>query len=649
MADDSFIRRKAPLFLTLVAGLVFGAGFGLFLALTYDLPQIRSLEGYTPSAVTHIWSSDNELLGDLYFEKRNPIPLNEIPLPLRNAIIATEDRNFYRHTGIDIKGICRALLTDLLAWDFAQGASTITQQLAKTLFLSSQKTVFRKAKEALLSIQIERKYTKDEILTLYLNQVYFGSGAYGVSAAARTFFGKPVSELSLAECSLIAAMPKSPARYSPLVNIELSRKRRNIVLKQMHSLGMISTEALESAQNEAIQVAGRSDPGFKAPHFIGYIKERLEDAVGPSALYKGGLTVRTTLSYQLQQAAEAAIETGLSTLQERMRKRGIPNPAPEGALVALDISSGGILAMVGGRKSATPGYNRAVDAGHLPGAAMRPFVYAAALSRGLAQNTLIPLGATSSWDMPSPPPHREGGTDGALEKTTLREALTLSKPVSTIRLLEQLGSEPLIPFVSRFGIDSPIESEHSLIHGACEVTLLQLTAAYAVFPGLGCKTSPYGVRDVIGLQEEVVWQPGREKSVVMTAAAAAIMTDMLQGVIREGTGKKALSLKRPLGGNSGTTDQFKDTHFIGFSPTLAVGVWVGSAEGETLGTGETAARAALPIWIEFMEKALAGKPPEQFELPGDVVFLRMNPTTGDILPEESMEGVRALFKKAHGE
>jgi penicillin-binding protein 1A len=639
-------KKTVVLFLTLAAGMVFGATAGLFLALTHDLPQIQSLEGYSPSATTRIWSSDHVLLAELFSEKRTPIAFSEIPSTLIDALIATEDRNFFRHSGVDLKGILRALLKDILAGEFVEGASTITQQLSKTLFLSPQKKMLRKIKEALLSIQIERRYTKDEILALYLNQVYFGSGAYGVSAAAQTFFGKSVSQLTLGECALISATLKAPSRFSPLVNIDLARQRRNMVLKQMKNIGMISAEAFEAAQNEAIQTAERSESRIKAPFFVEYVKERLEETIGPSQLYKDGLTVQTTLSHALQEAAEAAAEKGLTALETRMRQRTMTEPAPECALIALDIPTGGILAMVGGRDFGKSTYNRAITAKRQPGSAFKPIVFAAALEQGFAQNTLL-LDAPAVFD------GANNGNDWQPEnlsrsyqgEMTLREALALSKNIPAVRLMEMIGAHSVIPFAHKLGIGTRLEADLSLALGTSEVTLMDLTAAYAVFPNLGCRASPFGIREVTGRQDQVVWRMLPDKEIVMSAANAAIMTDMLQAVIREGTAKKALALKRALGGKTGTTDHYRDAFFVGFSPTIAVGVWVGRDTNEPLGNGETGARAALPIWMDFMEKALATRPSEQFELPGDIISLRMDPVSGRLLSPDDKGGVRALFKK----
>ncbi|MFH0726337.1 MAG: PBP1A family penicillin-binding protein [Pseudomonadota bacterium] len=640
-------NRKSALIFTLSAGIVFGATVGLFLALTHDLPQIQSLEGYSPSATSRVWSSDNALLAELFSERRNPIAFSEIPGELINALIATEDRNFYHHSGVDLKGVLRAVIKDILAGEYVEGASTITQQLSKTLFLSSRKKITRKITEALLSIQIERRYTKNEILALYLNQVYFGSGAYGVSAAAQTFFGKSVNQLTLAECALIAATLKAPSRFSPLVNIDLARQRRNMVLKQMKETGMISDEVFESAQNETLQISAPPEPRIKAPYFIEYVKERLEEAIGPASLYRDGLTVRTTLSLELQAAAEAAAEKGLASLERRMRQRGIADPALECALIALDIPTGGILAMVGGRNFFKSAYNRAITAVRQPGSAFKPVVFAAALERGFAQNTLLPDASAALNDF-------KNGNDGQPEnqsrtcqgEMTLREALTVPRNNPGVRLLERIGADSVVPFAHRLGIGTRLESDLSLALGASAVTLIDLTSAYAVFPGLGCKTAPNGIHEVTGRQGEVVWRAASDKEIVMSAANAAIMTDMLQGVMSaEGMGKKVQGVKCPLGGKSGTTDHYRDALFVGFSPSLAVGVWVGRDTNEPLGNGETGARVALPIWMDFMGKALATRPAAQFELPGDVIFLRMDPASGRLLSSQDEAGVSALFKK----
>jgi penicillin-binding protein 1A len=314
--------RKTVIAIVLFTAVLCGAIVGGFVGLTRDLPQIRSLSDFQPAMVSRLYDIDGQLIAEFYAEKREPVPLKAIPPLLVTALITTEDRSFYEHSGVAIRGILRAIVKDIQAGRFAEGASTLTQQLAKTLFLTPRKTLVRKLKEAILALQLERRYTKAELLTLYLNQVYFGSGAYGVAAAAETFFGKPLDRLSLAECALIAGMPKAPSRYSPLVNPELAVKRRNIVLQQMHATKAISREAYEASQAEELHLRPPGNGERKAPYFVDHVRSELETLVGTALLYKGGLSIYTTLSWRLQQAAEAAVERGLDTLADRMLARG---------------------------------------------------------------------------------------------------------------------------------------------------------------------------------------------------------------------------------------------------------------------------------------------------------------------------------------
>ncbi|MBW2469517.1 MAG: transglycosylase domain-containing protein, partial [Deltaproteobacteria bacterium] len=367
-------KRKLFIILFLIAGALCGCLAGAFFALTHDLPQIRALEHFKPDAVTRIYSADRVLLAELFVEKREPVPLETIPRYLVAALVATEDRKFYKHSGVDLKGIARAIIKDIKAGEFVEGASTITQQLAKTLFLTPRKTLVRKLKEAILSFQLERRYTKDEILELYLNQVYFGSGAYGVESAAKIFFGKPVKDLNLAECALVAGMPKSPSRYSPLVNPELAIQRRNTVLRQMHDTGIISGAVYHQAKNEALGTDNRRSGPLQAPYFVEYIKSTLEDELGSTRLYKSGLSIYTTLNFQLQQAAEKAITDGLADLAGRIQPDQTEDDGPQAALISIDLTTGAILAMVGGNDFATSRFNRATMALRQPGSAFKPFV-----------------------------------------------------------------------------------------------------------------------------------------------------------------------------------------------------------------------------------------------------------------------------------
>ena len=638
-------KKTLTILIVLLAGLATGVIIGAFFAFTHDLPQIQSLENFRPHTLTRIYSVNKVLLDEVYLEKRDPVPLGQIPPYLRAALVATEDRKFYKHSGVDVKGIARAILKDIKAGKFVEGASTITQQLAKTLFLTPRKTIVRKIKEAILAFQLERRYTKDEILELYLNQVYFGSGAYGVASAAGIIFGKAVQDLSLAESALIAGMPKSPSRYSPLVNKELALKRRNIVLKQMRDTDIITANDYDQAVNQEINTYNRRKSN-RAPYFIQYVKDNLEDILGASMLYKGGLSIYTTLNYELQQTAEKAVIGGLDSLQTRMEKNNIEGGPAQAALVAIGVKSGDILAMVGGRDFGASVFNRATRAQRQPGSAFKPMVYAYAIEQGFSQNQMLldsPVvfkGASRGNDW-----QPQNFSETYLGEITLRKALTISQNIPAVRLIETLGPSSVARFAHRLGIESNLEPYLSLALGTSEVTLLDLTSAYTVFARGGKWIEPYGIMEVTDHRGRVIWSAKPQRRLVMSREGAAIITNMLEGVINEGTGKKALSLRGPVAGKTGTTNDYHDALFVGFSPAVAAGVWVGLDPGGTMGDKETGSRAALPIWIDFMATALADDPHRYFDFPDNVTKVHMNPDTGKLAADGSKLAVTALFKK----
>ena len=638
-------KKNVAILLIVIGGALAGIMAGAFLALTHDLPQIRSLESFKPSTVTRIYSADKVLLAELFIEKRDPVSLKEIPDYLKSALIATEDRTFYKHSGVDLKGIARAIIKDIKAGEFVEGASTITQQLAKTLFLNPRKTITRKIKEAILAFQLERRYTKDEILELYLNQVYFGSSAYGVESAARIFFGKPVKNLDLSECALVAGMPKAPSRYSPLINKDLAVKRRNTILKQMKDTGIITETTYHMAVKEPLNLGQKEKSATQAPYFVEYVKKFLEDTVGSSRLYKGGLTVFTTLDFELQKIAEEAVANGLAALETRMKQQKIKDPDPQSALVCLDVQTRGILTMIGGKDFYQSPYNRAVTARRQPGSAFKPIVYAHAIERGFSQDAAI-LDAPVAFKNPG---NKEWKPQNFSEKykgeMTFRMALSLSKNIPAVRLIEILGPSSVARFGYELGLESTLAPNLSLALGTSEVTLLDLTAAYAVFPNKGKRIKPFGVLEVLDRKGRIIWRVKPRKKVAMSREGAAIMTNMLEGVIQEGTGKNARVIKHPVAGKTGTTNDYKDALFIGFSPSIVAGVWVGQDNFTTLGNRETGAKAALPIWIEFMTDALATKPYQYFDMPDDVVRVRMDPFTGRLAPDDARHAVSALFRK----
>ena len=643
MSNHRFSGIRSIILTTGLIGLLSGATVGVFFAFTRDLPQIRELENFEPSAATRIYSADQVLLAELFLEKRTPVGIDQIPANLKSALIVTEDRQFYTHSGIDLKGILRAVIKDIIAGQFVEGASTITQQLAKTLFLSQEKTITRKIKEAILAVQLERRYTKDELLALYLNQIYFGSGAYGVESAAQLFFGKSASQMDLAQCALIAGLPKAPSRYTPLVNPDLAKKRRNLVLRIMRDRGLITESQHLTAIGEPVLDASHATAPGSAPYFVQYIKPALEAAIGPSLLYKGGLTVHTTLSYRLQQTAEEAVENGLTRLQQRMNSKN-PETTPQGALVALDIRTGGILAMVGGRHFPESAFNRAADARRQPGSAFKPIIYALAIAHGFTQASLVldaPVvykGGNNNEDW-----QPENFSKRYQGEMTLRQALTQSKNIPAVRLVERLGPSAVVQFAHKLGIDSPLSPDLSIALGTTSSTLLELTAAFAVFPNGGNHIPPFGVTEILDRNHAPLWRASPVIRSVMTETEAAIMVDMLQGVVEEGTGKQARQLNMPVAGKTGTTNDFKDALFVGFSPAVAAGVWVGMDDSSPLGNKETGARAALPVWIDFMAATRSGSTVLYFDIPDNMKKVLMDPVTGRAASDGDGGAVKALF------
>ena len=643
------MKSKFIIAIFIFVAIASGSVVGAVLALFDDLPQIRSLEDFRPSAITRIYSSDQVVLGELFTEKRQPVALEVIPRYLKDALISVEDRKFYSHSGIDLKGILRAIVKDILAGAYVEGASTITQQLAKTLFLTPRKHLMRKLQEAILAFQLERRYTKDEILELYLNQVYFGSGAYGVASAARVFFGKSVKDLSLPECALIVGMLKAPSRYTPLVNPDLALDRRNTVLYLMFTAGAIDKTTYQQAKKKPLMLARSSENRPKddqVGYFIDYIKKELEEVVGANLLYKGGLTIHTTLSYTLQQAANEAVQKGLSAIKTRMNKSNIPSKELQGALIALDIQTGGIMAMIGGRDYHKTPFNRTVDALRQPGSAFKPILYAYAIEKGFTQSATLldaPVlykGAKDGQDW-----RPENFSKSYKGEITLRRALAYSENIPAVRLIEQLGPTGVARFAQKLGIRTPLDPNLTLALGTSGVTLLDIASVYSVFANQGKRIRPYGILEVLDNKGRRLWQIKPVKNIVISRNCAAIVTDMLKAVIKEGTGQAAKQLGYPLGGKTGTTDTYRDAQFIGFSPSITVGVWVGNDNYTPLGPMETGAKAALPIWIDFMEKALPNSPQRTFDHPDDVICLPIDPLSGHVVSPETSGAVQAAFIK----
>jgi len=649
-----------------VLGLPLLVAGSLYLAyIVRGLPSLTQLEHYEPTLVTKIYSADGVLLRELFIERRDLVPLEQIPDYLKYAIIDIEDKRFWKHWGLDLRRIVRAAFVDIIHMAKLQGASTLTQQLARELYLTKEKSFTRKIRETITAIQIERTYSKSEILEMYLNHIYFGHGAYGVKEAARFYFGKDVQDLTLEECALLAALPRSPYQYSPIRFPERALRRRNLVLRFMYKNGHITEEQYKEAiQKPLVLREGRSEGKYGiAPYFTEYVRRILDEKYGQD-LYTAGFTIYTTLDTRVQACAERAVREFLPQLQKRVTKHllrsGLLNrmllkeygdarlvqqiladsaavdsvarvkTAVQVALVALNPQNGHILAMIGGRDFEETQFNRAVQARRQPGSAFKPFIYAVAIDNGypptyeiLNQPLVVFLPDSTRW-IPQNYDRTQGGP------TTLREALRKSLNLVTARLLQkEVTPQEVIKYAHNMGITTPLRAVASLALGTSEVIPLEITAAYSVFANQGVYVKPMAILKVVDRTGRVVEEHIPEKQEVLSKQTAYIITDMLQTVIDQGTGYTARTVYhfyRPAAGKTGTTDEFTDAWFIGFTPQIAAGVWVGLDDPSlNLGPGQAGAVAALPIWALFMKAAhdTLNLPIADFSMPEGVVRLQI--------------------------
>jgi len=598
---DAEKGRTSKMRLAFMLLFIFSAAAGIVVGSLYwmlsDLPQIKELEAYKPIESSNIYSAEGELLAELYIERRTFIPHYRIPEHVKKAFVSIEDIRFYKHSGVDVVGIMRALYQDVKAGSIVQGGSTITQQLAKMLFLKPDRTIKRKIREAIISIQIEKRYTKDEILGLYLNQSYFGTRAYGIEAASQTYFGKTTGELNIAEAALLASLPKAPSMYSPFKHPDKAKERRGKVLKEMMKHKFITEAQFKEADKFPLPAAPNLRK-YNAPYFIEALRQELENKYG-GELYTSGYRIYTTLSAGLQKAAEEAVKKGLSSIEKRA------GAGVEAALVAIDIKTGHVKAMVGGSDFWKNQFNRASHALRQPGSAFKPFVYAAAIEKGMTSQDKIMdspifLKGSKPGDVWSPKNY-DGKYYG---NVTLKTALAKSLNSAAVRLADKIGIKNVVELAHRLGIKSELQPYSSLAIGASDVTLLEMVSAYSAFAS-GKRVKPV-------LYEKIIDRDGR--IVEETAATAPIESGLsekvveelkvlLRAVVEEGTAQSAKELKRPVYGKTGTTNNYTDAWFIGFDDRLAAGVWVGRDNHKPIGKKEAGSKAALPIWIEFMKKA----------------------------------------------
>ncbi len=747
---NAFTPKKALLLLAAasVAGVLLVAS--LFFILSFGLPTVESLKDYKQSPGTLILAEDGRVLGQVKIEKGVYVPLNRIPKYMKDAVLATEDPRFFQHTGIDYRGILRAALKDIISVQLKQGGSTITQQLTKVVFLSPERKFTRKIKEIILARRLEKELTKEEILELYLNKIYFGHGAYGVQMAARTYFGKNIWEINQAEAALLAGLPKAPMVYSPYSDVDLAKFRQKQVLKRMVEEGYLTEEQSKKIYDQPLNLENLRSQEDLAPHLVDYIRKYIEKKYGTEKLYQGGLKVYTSIDYDLQRQAVTALRDGLRALDKRQGFRGkvgfkklrstpiqwgslhvtvkpgegfnahvlavgddyitvkgrglighimkddiawallqhkkkkqahdefkkLPElvqpgdiikvrlkdfdkqkqtalftldqtPLVQGAVVSIEPYTGYVRAMVGGYDFVEGGFNHAPEARRQPGSSFKPFIYGAALENGFTPASIL---------MDLPVIHEKSESENGWKPTNyddrflgpmrLRTALALSRNACTVGLLEKIGLDKAIEFARKAGITSPISYNYTTALGSSAVTPLELTSAYATLAAQGVRAAPIFIKSIIDGSGTVLESYDPQPTQEIDPTTAFLVTSLLESVIKEGTGKGALALGRPLAGKTGTTNNYVDAWFMGYAPSIVTGVWVGYDNPKaSLGDKETGARAALPIWISVMARALAGRPVEDFLPTDDIVSVKIDPETGLLARDGAANAINDVFRR----
>jgi penicillin-binding protein 1A len=784
-------RRHGGLTLYVIYAFIISAivplliGVLLFLYYSNRLPDFKPLKERNLNAHSIVYSEEDAVVGKFLMDNRIPIPYERIPKPLVEAFIAAEDAEFFKHKGIDYKGIARAMFKNLIAGRIVQGGSTITQQVTKTFFLTPKRSLLRKLKEVAYAFGLERNLTKEEILFLYLNNIYLGNGAYGVEAAAESYFNKRTEQLNLAEIAMMAGLVKAPSRYSPIHNLKRAKDRQAYVLTRMVEVGIISPEEKQKALRTPLKIQSRESAYFsKAPYFTEFIRQQVERKYGKEKLYQEGLRIYTTLDLSLQKMAQRSLEMGLRELDKRQGfrgpiqtlslnelkslshqkkeavtplaqneifegvilskddskkfftvwvedrkgilpfseaawalhvkptphfkpqkvkdpsdllkigdvvqvrvkespKKGQPlilildqEPVAQGALLCIDPKTGYVKAMVGGRDFSESQFNRAIHSRRQPGSAFKPIIYAAALEKGYNPSTVL-------MDSPVEYEDQDGGTYWApknydknfMGPITFRNALAHSRNVVTVKILEDIGVDYALKFIKKLGIESPIKRDLSIALGTSGVSMLELTQAFAVFADGGERIKPIFIKKIVTMKGEVIEEnyPYVEleekeddeetpdspslvpKERVISPQSAFIMTHLLEGVVQHGTGQRAKVLGRPIAGKTGTSSDYADAWFIGYTPSLLTSVWVGFDDKTSLGKDETGARAALPIWVSFMSQALKDTSIEGFKVPEGITLVKVNIETGlrsDGGPQETVmeafvEGSAPAEKEDH--
>jgi len=571
----------------------------LYLFILLDIPNLKSIKDYNPKMTTLVLARDHQVVKEIFDENRRVVSMATMPDLLPKAFVAAEDARFYEHPGVDVWSIFRALFHNLRSGTKAQGGSTISQQVTRSLLLTRKKVYSRKIKEAILAYRIDSVLSKDEILYIYLNQIYLGEGAYGVEAAARTYFNKGVKNLSLGQAALLAGLPQAPSRYSPLKDIKTAKKRQAYVLNRMAEEGYISAEAARKAFKDNLFLNTDREYSFGSEYYVQQVSNYVSAKYGKETLATGGLVIHTCLDPALQQSAMTAVQRGVAALNTAQGK----GENPQAAMLVMETGTGKVRAVVGGVDFLASQFDRAIQARRQPGSAFKPIVYAAALEKGFTPDSVfmdepISLAGASrgkTWE----PKNFDNRYHGL---TTLKTGLIQSRNIVAIKLLQEVGINRVARMAKDLGIRSKLKPDLTMALGSSGISLLEMTGAYSAFANHGSYTPPVFIEKIIDRHGNILEENSSGKIRVMSKKTADLMDHMLQEVIRQGTGRQAQGLKRTAAGKTGTTDNNMDAWFIGYTRDFLAGVWVGHDKKKSLGKHASGGQVAAPIWLDFMKQ-----------------------------------------------
>lgn len=649
------LRNSVTVLIILFLILAVILGYKTYVIYTTELPSFEQLHNIEPSLKTKVYDRNGILLKEFYSENRVLTPFKDLPPYLVNMLIASEDREFYNHWGINMRRIFIVAVKNVVHWRITAGASTITQQLSRMLFLTRKQTLTRKIKEALTAIKLERTYSKDEIINMYFNQYYFGRGAYGIAAAAHTYFSKDVSELNLNDCALLIGLLKGPNINSPFKNPKKSLQARNRVLFSYYRNGNITKEVFDSLKNEPLSVNPPVEKIGIAPYFTETIRQYLLKNYGEHALYSEGLKVFTSLDVGLQKDAENALYPQIDSLRARIARRYSINNKTytqfmpdtvnqygdsirmykpvQGAFIAIDNHNGDVLAMIGGRSFKKSEYNRAIQSHLQPGSCFKPFIYTAAIDNGYKTTDIIDDNPIV-LDIPGAKQWRPHNFDNKFKgPITIRDGLRLSRNLVAIRLILKISPQQAIFYARKMGITTPLPNVPALALGSANVKLIEMVSAFSVFPNQGIHIPYRMIHKIVNRYGRVLEDDTPiKKEEVLSAQTAYIMTSMMQSVVNNGTGRRArwMGFTRPAGGKTGTSNNFCDNWFIGYTPQITAGTWVGFDEKISLGRNQDGAKNGVPIWTRFMIAAHDSLPVEDFKEPEGIVHAVVCVESGEL-------------------